>query len=330
MTNDSANMQQAISKAVRSSLESLQRQSEELHQAIGDLVAACSSSRPANALPATLRAQSAAAALAASLDVLARFIAASPQSSRQDREQDENVRVVSTPIQEAPQTPSRPAPPFPTPMAAPPIEPVQAEPVQAHSEQIESGASEEVLTSPEEHVESPVEKTFDQSSEQPAPATFDSNPQEGFEPEPAQPVMAGQDLNSDPGESPAVIDYAPPSPETAHSEPAAAESAVVFDLQSLSQEEQEMHRRANRVAKVSMQDIQLLKPDQVLLGREHRDLCIRLNEEIGKARKEYERRFGPILGHGVDYFYHWMVEVLGAGDPEALGEYPYSTQPVRR
>jgi len=38
-----------------------------------------------------------------------------------------------------------------------------------------------------------------------------------------------------------------------------------------------------------------------------------------------ERRFQPILGHGVDYFYHWMVEVLGKGDPETLGEYPYSS-----
>jgi hypothetical protein len=103
-----------------------------------------------------------------------------------------------------------------------------------------------------------------------------------------------------------------------------------FDMQSLPQDQQEMHRRANRVAKVSMQDIQLLKPDQVKLGREHHDICIRLKDEIGKARKEYERRFQPILGHGVDYFYHWMVEVLGAGDPETLGEYPYSSQPVQQ
>jgi hypothetical protein len=111
---------------------------------------------------------------------------------------------------------------------------------------------------------------------------------------------------------------------------APVESGVIFDLNSLPQEQQEMHRRANRVAKVSMQDIQMLKPEQVKIGREHHDLCIRLKGEIEKARKEYERRFGPILGHGVDYFYHWMVEVLGAGDPEALGEYPYSSPALQR
>jgi hypothetical protein len=32
----------------------------------------------------------------------------------------------------------------------------------------------------------------------------------------------------------------------------------------------------------------------------------------------------------VDYFYHWMVEVLAAGDPEALGEYPYSSPALQR
>src|SRR5579864_6317339 len=101
MTTDSGNMQQAVSKAVRSSLESLRRQSEELHQAIGDLVAACSSSRPSNALPATLRAQSAAAALAASLDVLSRFISASPQISQSEPEREESVYAVAQPAQAA-------------------------------------------------------------------------------------------------------------------------------------------------------------------------------------------------------------------------------------
>jgi len=44
-----------------------------------------------------------------------------------------------------------------------------------------------------------------------------------------------------------------------------------------------------------MQDIQLLKPDQVKIGREQHDICIRLKDEIGKARKEYERRLNLYL-----------------------------------
>jgi hypothetical protein len=98
-----------------------------------------------------------------------------------------------------------------------------------------------------------------------------------------------------------------------------------FDLNQLSSEEQELHRRANRVAKVSMQDIKMLRPDQVRLGRENKDICIRLRDDIEKAHKEYDRRFRPIMAHPVDYFYHWMVQILGDGDPKVLGEYPYAS-----
>jgi len=43
-----------------------------------------------------------------------------------------------------------------------------------------------------------------------------------------------------------------------------------FNVSRLSPEEQELHRRANRVAKVSMQDIKMLRPEQVRLGRERK------------------------------------------------------------
>jgi hypothetical protein len=98
-----------------------------------------------------------------------------------------------------------------------------------------------------------------------------------------------------------------------------------FDVNRLSPEEQELHRRANRVAKVSMQDIKMLRPEQVRLGHENRDICIRLKDDIEKAHREYDRRFKPIMDHPVDYFYRWLVEILADGDPHALGEYPYAT-----
>jgi len=100
--------------------------------------------------------------------------------------------------------------------------------------------------------------------------------------------------------------------------------AAEFDVNQLSAEEQELHRRANRVAKVSMQDIKMLRPEQVRLGRQNKDLCIRLKDDIEKAHREYDRRFKPIMDHPVDYFYRWMVEILADGDASALGEYPYA------
>jgi hypothetical protein len=79
-----------------------------------------------------------------------------------------------------------------------------------------------------------------------------------------------------------------------------------------------------------MQDIKLLRPDDVREGRENSDLCIRLRDDIEKAHKEYDRRFQAIQSHPVDYFYDWMVEILAGGNPEALGEYPYPSPVLRR
>jgi hypothetical protein len=106
---------------------------------------------------------------------------------------------------------------------------------------------------------------------------------------------------------------------------AEADFGEEFDVNRLSPEEQELHRRANRVAKVSMQDIKMLRPEQVRLGRQNKDLCIRLKDDIEKAHREYDRRFKPIMDHPVDYFYRWLVEILAEGDPHTLGDYPYAT-----
>jgi hypothetical protein len=157
-------------------------------------------------------------------------------------------------------------------------------------------------------------------SEQPAPRATIAAPREALQE--ADMIAEGAPITPpEMGVAPVEIEVEP--------EPS-VEPAPAFDLASLSLEEQELHRRANRVAKVAMQDIKLLRPEQVRLGREHRDLCVRLRDDIEKAHKEYQRRFRPILGHPTDYFYRWMVEILAGGDAEALGEYPYSSPVLRR
>jgi hypothetical protein len=208
-----------------------------------------------------LRAQTAAASLNASLDVLSRFVTIALQPAQRSPFDAELARLASAVAVEAPPpspVPIRPSPPSPTPIAAP--------------------AQERRSAPPALHV--PVVQAH-------------------LEPEP-MPLMV---------EDPAVL-------------------AAEFDVNQLSAEEQELHRRANRVAKVSMQDIKMLRPEQVRLGRENKDLCIRLKDDIEKAHREYDRRFKPIMDHPVDYFYRWMVEILAEGDSSALGEYPYA--PVRQ
>jgi hypothetical protein len=196
-----------------------------------------------------LRAQSAAASIAAVLDVMARFVSASVQGSPRAPFEAEMARIAGT---------------SPAPAAAPP------------QRQAPSRPAAPVRELPPE---SPLEESFE---------------------------------------------------DEAALTPAAAEPfAEEFDVNRLSPEEQELHRRANRVAKVSMQDIKMLRPEQVRLGRENKDLCIRLRDDIEKAHREYDRRFKPIMDHPVDYFYRWLVEILAEGDPHALGDYPYAS-PARQ
>ena len=292
MAPDSSSVEQAVSRALRDNLDKLQRTTEELHQAVADLVAACASSRPTNALPPIVRAQTAAAALAASLDVLSRFITAALQPAQRTPAEEALLRVVSLPRPEPARAQTPPAPSLPVPMAESPRPPIFT------SARIEADPAADMIA-------------------------------EGG---PIMPLEAAIE-SPEPVDEPRVPSFAEALAQTAAqgfaAEPA-LEPPAAFNLSTLPLEEQELHRRANRVAKVSMQDIQMMRPNQVRLGREHKDLCVRLRDDIEKARKEYDRRFHAILDHPVDYFYRWVVEILANGDPEALGEYPYPSPVLRR
>jgi hypothetical protein len=260
MAQEPSVVEQAIARALRDNLEHIQRTADELDHAVSDVVSACASNRPTNALPPLLRAQTSAASLAAALEVLSRFVAVSMQSGARSPIEAQLTDLVGRVAPEPPPEPQRPGPSQPTPNSAQ----VPPEPV------VQEAGTTELELHPE------------------------------LEP----------------------IELIEPTPEAEASEP---EFSDEFDVNRLSPEEQELHRRANRVAKVSMQDIKMLRPEQVRLGRQNRDLCIRLKDDIEKAHREYDRRFRPIMDHPVDYFYRWMVEILAEGDAHALGDYPYAT-----
>ena len=282
-------LEDAVSRALRDNLAPLQRTANELHQAYADLVAACASARPSNALPAMLRAQTAAAALAAGLSVLSNFVAV----ALNPRDADGSAAAATAVVEEEP------------------------------SEAVESQAA-----GPARH-----EIAQDWGAHE-AEAIGEPTPAPMAHPEPGElePELAVEPLVAAAEETHASVELAAepspePTPQPAH-DPSAAEVAV-FDLASLPSEMQDLHRRANRVAKVAMQDIKLLRPKDVQAGREHRDLCERLRVDLDKARKEYDRRFRAISDHPVDYFHHWMLEILAGGDSSALGEYPYPSNVLR-
>jgi hypothetical protein len=297
MAQEPSIVEQAVARALRDNLERIQRTTEDLHHAVNDVVSACGSNKPTNALPPMLRAQTAAAAIAAALEVLTRFVASSLQTGTKSSIERATVETqtmnLAGPAARAARTEVTPSE-IATPAAAPRA-PV-GHPASMASEVSETTSSAEAL--PETHVE---------ELEHEAPN-----------------ITEAQELSHDSGNKSLQYEVPPPAMQ--------ADAALngEFDTNRLSPEEQELHRRANRVAKVSMQDIKMLRPEQVKQGREHRDLCIRLKDDIEKAHREYDRRFKPIMDHPVDYFYRWMVEILAEGDAHALGEYPYATSAQKR
>jgi hypothetical protein len=312
MPSDSSSVEQAVSRALRDNLERLQRTAAELDQAVSDLVAACASSRPTNALSPMIRAQTAAGSLVSTMEILSHFVTSSLQPSQRLAEQEAPAAISEE---------------IPAPAAAK----VQTIPVAAPKPVVEL----EVRQTPKPIAAEAVPATVEEFGAPlgALPALTD--------PEPAPIVPMASAVQENAGEQPPVAEVAPfelldeplPPPEMelglGLDSEALPPEAASFDLSLLPLGEQELHRRANRVAKVSMQDIKLLRPEDVALGRTHHDLCLRLREDIEKAYREYDRRFQSILGHPVDYFYDWMVEILGGGDATALGEYPFPTAVVR-
>ena len=262
-------LEDAVSRALRDNLAPLQRTADELHQAYSDLVAACSSSRPSNALPAMLRAQTAASSLAAGLSVLSNFVA------------------------------------------------VALNPRDTHYSERHPAASASTVAEVEEE-EREEKKSIRTADRAGSPIAVETE---------SEWADAAEDVQD------SAASLRDPSPATAPLETVAAAPAPAptpaFDVAGLPPDLQELHRRANRVAKVAMQDIKLLRPKDVRLGRENRDICHRLRSDLDKARKEYDRRFRAIQDHPVDYFQQWMVEILADGDPAALGEYPYPSPVLR-
>ena len=318
MSRGSRDVDKAVSRTLRETLKTLQHTAEDLQQALSDLVAACGSSRPTNALPPILRAQTAAASLAASLDVLSRFVTSStnPAAGREEEEEEAPAPTAPAPTAPASTARSRSAAEQPTAVPRPvtPPPPVEEPPTSPAAD------ADAVLEVDEDVslVQEPPTQNF--ATPETAPR-IDSPAAQTFGRSPAS-DLAGQRAATF-GETSAAGQLANPIEEL----PAASAS---FDVSTLLPEEQDLHRRANRVAKVSMQDIKMLRPNDVRLGREHKDICVRLRDDIEKAHKEYDRRFQSILDHPVDYFYDWMVEILGEGDPAALGEYPYPSSVLRR
>jgi len=119
---------------------------------------------------------------------------------------------------------------------------------------------------------------------------------------------------------------AAPAPRAAEPEPepvmaaAAAAPAVAKDaFAHLSPEDADTHRKAQRFARLLVDEIKLYNQVKVSEGRKNKDLYDRLKEDIDKSRATYSKRYGNTAAAGADYFNSELVRSLAEDDISIMG-----------
>ncbi|MEO5936435.1 MAG: hypothetical protein ABIP81_04400 [Terriglobales bacterium] len=118
---------------------------------------------------------------------------------------------------------------------------------------------------------------------------------------------------------PSAPEPPPPAPEPPPPPPKAAAAAGI-DSSGLSSEDQEVHKKAKRFAKLLVDEIKLYNQAKVTEGRQNKDLYSRLKEDIDKSRNTYEKRYGSTVAASAGYFVSEVIRILGDNDASALGE----------
>ena len=116
------------------------------------------------------------------------------------------------------------------------------------------------------------------------------------------------------GGSSAVEDAAQPQPAVAMaaSAPASAPAAS-------GSEEDELHKKARRFAKLLVEEIKLYNQPRVEEGRQHKDLYDRLKVDIEKSRSTYDKRYAESAVASADYFTQELIRILADNDATLMG-----------
>jgi len=123
---------------------------------------------------------------------------------------------------------------------------------------------------------------------------------------------------------PAPVMAAPPAPAAAPSvaAPAAAAAAPAparDEFADMSPQDAEIHRKAQRFARLLMDEIKLYNQAKVSEGRKNRDLYDRLKDDIEKSRATYLKRYGHTADASKDYFTGELIRSLAEDDASLLG-----------
>jgi len=100
---------------------------------------------------------------------------------------------------------------------------------------------------------------------------------------------------------------------------AAAPAAADDPLAGLSPEDAEVHRKAQRFARLLVDEIKLYNQAKVAEGRRNKDLYDRLKEDIDKSRGTFQKRYGGTAAASIDYFQHELLRSLAEDDVSIMG-----------
>jgi hypothetical protein len=128
------------------------------------------------------------------------------------------------------------------------------------------------------------------------------------------PVAAPEPPAAEPAD--AVSTMSEPVPAAA----AATATAVAVDaFAALSTEDADLHRKAQRFARLLVDEIKLYNQAKVAEGRKNKDLYDRLKEDIDKSQATYQKRFGATIASSAEYFNQELVRSLAEDDSSVMG-----------
>ncbi len=100
---------------------------------------------------------------------------------------------------------------------------------------------------------------------------------------------------------------------------ATAPAAATDPFAGMSPEDAETHRKAQRFARLLVDEIKLYNQAKVNEGRRNKDLYDRLKEDIEKSRATYQKRYGSTAAASGDYFQKEVVRNLAEEDLTVMG-----------
>jgi hypothetical protein len=100
---------------------------------------------------------------------------------------------------------------------------------------------------------------------------------------------------------------------------ASAPAAATDPFAGISPEDADTHRKAQRFARLLVDEIKLYNQAKVAEGRRHKDVYDRLKDDIDKSHSTYQKRYGKTAAASGEYFQQELVRSLAEDDATLMG-----------